>query len=192
MAMGCNGSVRNATHETIRKILERNSDSLPNVLVIGGDGTSRELVANMFHASSFQTKGTFTVLRCRKGSQGPKSEFLNLFFALTRNGGCRSSRTSESLSGGTLFIDEVEQMDLQGQKICLEFLKQLQRLRNERPGEVGLRVVAGVSRDLSRVVAQGGFLPSLLDLLDKVRVELDTTCSGKPASRLFKGALIGA
>jgi DNA-binding NtrC family response regulator len=192
MAMCCSRGTPNATQETLSKILERNSNSLPNVLVIGSDGTRRELVAHMFHVASFENRGVFTVLRCKKGSQGPKSEFLSLFFALTRDGKRQDSRNSELLSGGTLFIDEVEQMDLEGQRICLEFLKQLQRLKNERPGEVGLRVVAGVSRDLFEAVAQDGFLPSLLDLLDKVRIELDGTCSEKVESQLPARALIGA
>jgi DNA-binding NtrC family response regulator len=191
MAMWCSSGTGYNPRETLRKTLEHNSTSLPNVLVIGRDGTRRELVARRFHAS-FQKSGVFTALRCRKGSQGPKSKFLNLFFALTRDGQCPGSRNSELLCGGTLFIDEIEKMDLEGQRICFEFLKQLQRLRNERPGEMGLRVVAGLGKDLSEATAQGGFLPELLDLLDKVRVELDAACKETLDLQMPKGALIGA
>jgi DNA-binding NtrC family response regulator len=191
MAMWCSSGTRYGSGQTLRKALERNSSSLPNVLVIGRDGTRRETVARMFHAASFRKKGVFTALRCKKGSQGPKSEFLNLFFALTRDGQCPGSRKSELLSGGTLFIDEIEKTDLEGQRICFEFLKQLQRLRNERPGEVGLRVIAGLGKDLSDAVAQGGFLPELLDLLDKVRVELDTTRKERIEPPFPKRALAG-
>ncbi|MCX5800612.1 MAG: sigma 54-interacting transcriptional regulator [Candidatus Eisenbacteria bacterium] len=191
MAMWNDGKSRNATHETLRKVLERDSNFLPNVLVIGSDGARRKWVARMFHAASFQNKGAFTVLRCKNGSQGPKSEFLNLFFALTRDGECPCSRTSTLLWGRTLFIDEVEQMDSQGQRLCLEFLKQLQRFKNERPGEVGLRVIAGVSKDLSDSVTQGSFLPGLLDLLDKVRIELDPAGKKKIETTFPKRACAG-
>jgi DNA-binding NtrC family response regulator len=192
MAMWCGSGTRYGPRQALRKVLERNSNSLPNVLLIGRDGTRRELVARMFHAASFRKRGVFTALRCRRGPQGPKSELLNLFFALTRDGQCPGSRKSELLSGGTLFIDEIEQMDLEDQRICFELLKQLQRLRSERPGEMGLRVVAGLGKELSEAAAQGGFLPELLDLLDKVRVELDATCKETLDSLLPKGALIGA
>lgn len=192
MERRCDKSTRNTSNETLRKILERNSDSLSNVLVIGSDGGRRELVAQMFHSASFRNRGVFTALKCNTEPQRLTGEFLSLFFALTRDGESPGSRTSELLSGGTLFIDEVEQMDPECQRICLEFLKQLQRQKKERPGAIGLRIVAGVGRALSQAMSQGGYLPSLLDLLDKVRVELDVKCEPEFESQLPKGMLIGA
>jgi DNA-binding NtrC family response regulator len=146
----------------------------------------------MFHATSFPKGGVFAAVRCRKGSPDPKSEFLDLFFALTRDGQRSGARASQLLSGGTLFIDEIERLDAGGQKICFEFLKQLQRLRNERPTETGLRVVAGLGKGLSDAIAQNDFLPGLLDLLDKVRVELDGVCDEMPDSLMPEGTFICA
>jgi hypothetical protein len=47
-----------------------------------------------------------------------------------------------------------------------------------------------LSRDPSEATAQCGFLPSLLDLLDKVRVLLDAACEEKLDQDLPRGALI--
>jgi len=131
-------------------------------------------------------------LRCRKGSQGPRGELLHLFLALTRNAHNAGLRKLPLFSGGTLFIDEIEHMDLQAQRLCLEFLKQLQRKKNETPCEVRLRVVAGTNRDISEVTARGLLIPGLLDLLDKVRVELDEGLSEGIQSLMPKRALAGA
>lgn len=180
-----------ASRGRLCKILEQNSNFLSNVLVMGCDRKRRELVARMFHAA-MQKRSVFTMVRCDRESKRPNGELLDLFLALTRNTKSPRSRTSELLSGGTLFIDEVDCMDQDGQRICLEFLKQLQRVKRERPGEVELRVIGGISKDLNEAMARGGFLTSLLDQLDKVRVELDGSCEEESESESRQDAVIAA
>jgi len=70
--------------------------------------------------------------------------------------------------GGTLHLDVVERLDHETQRLLLCLVHQLQ---SDQAG--ALRLSAGASSALEDAMAEGRFLPSLYDGLDKIRFELD-------------------
>ncbi|MFH0778925.1 MAG: sigma 54-interacting transcriptional regulator [Candidatus Eisenbacteria bacterium] len=191
METSCTRDTETSLESLLGKLLARTSGSLSNVLIVGKDRRLREAVAHAFHDARSYGDGTFSSLNCRGELESLRSAFVALFTALTRGRDSTPARLSGVTFGGTLFIDEIEWMDIESQKTCLDFLKELQRQRNESPRSMRLRVVAGTSCNLYEAAARGRFLPGLLDLLDKVRVELDREGPRLSAKRYACSRLTG-
>lgn len=144
-----------------------------NVLIVGGEPSSREHVAMEFHRSSGLGAGLFTHVRCDEAPEQLRQMFTGLCRALTIATRASGGGTPCPFGRNTVFLDPIDKMDRATQRLCLEFLEKLQSQRGTCREGMRLRVVAGAGSRLRDVVCQGGFLRRLLDMVDKVRVELD-------------------
>lgn len=141
---------------------ELRGSGLANVLIIGEDRLERLRVARDHHAASRLHRGPFVALRADQ-QDWPTA----LILEITRSGAGHDSPLRRA-EGGTLFVDEIERMDGDTQRLFLEFLR---RARAEGPHDGGWagRIAVGASCDPDALVAEGRFLPTLFDVLDKIR-----------------------
>jgi len=146
---------------------------IANVLIVGGERPSREHVALEFHRAGGRGAGIFTRVRCDETPAQLRQMFTGLCRALTIAARASGGGTPCPFGRSTIFLDPVDKMDQVTQRLCLEFLEKLQSQRSTCGEGMPLRVVAGADSRLREVVREGGFLRRLLDMLDKVRVELD-------------------
>jgi transcriptional regulator with GAF, ATPase, and Fis domain len=70
----------------------------------------------------------------------------------------------ESADGGTLFLDEIGDLPMETQIALLRVLqeREFERVRNNRPISIDVRLIAATNRDLPAAVAAGTRTPSLL------------------------------
>jgi DNA-binding NtrC family response regulator len=149
------------------------------VLIEGETGTGKELIARMIHGNSLRAQHPFVPVDC--ASIAPSLIESELFGAL-RGAYTGSERDRmgvfESASGGTVFLDEIGDIELSFQVKLLRFLqeKEVRPLGAPRGKRVDVRVVAATNRDLQKMVDEGKFREDLWYRLNVVRILLPPLC----------------
>jgi two-component system nitrogen regulation response regulator NtrX len=138
------------------------SDS--RILILGENGTGKELVARQIHRLSARRQGPFVEVNCAAIPEDLiESElFGHVRGAFTGAAGDRAGRF-EQADGGTLFLDEIADMSLKTQA---RVLRVLQEQRFERVGghatiRVDVRVLAATNKDLDEEIRLGRFREDL-------------------------------
>jgi transcriptional regulator with GAF, ATPase, and Fis domain len=155
--------------------LEKVSPSDLTVLITGETGTGKELIARAIHNASKRKSKPFVVLDC--GSI-PRDLIESTLFghekgsftgAVGQHRGC-----FEQADGGTIFLDEIGELDVGLQPKLLRVLEQreIKRVGGDRTIKVDVRVVAATNRDLRAEVNAGHFREDLYFRLSVVHVEL--------------------
>jgi two-component system nitrogen regulation response regulator NtrX len=156
-------------------LVERVAPTQARVLVLGENGTGKELVAHNLHERSPRWKGPFVEVNCAAiPSELIESElFGHEKGSFTGAAAMRKGRF-ELAHGGTLFLDEIGDMDASAQAKVLRVLEtgQLTRVGGEETHKVDVRVVAATNKDLAAEVAAGRFREDLLNRLNVVEIRL--------------------
>ena len=160
------------------------------VLIFGESGTGKELLANAIHSNSARASGSFV-----KVNLGAivSSLFESEMFGHVRGAftDAKRDRTGyfEQAHGGTIFLDEVAEVDRASQVKLLRVLQDhtYQRVGSGELRKSSFRVVAATNRDLAALVASGQFREDLYYRLNLITLEV-------PPLRKRKGdiALIAA
>ncbi|MBX3275601.1 MAG: sigma 54-dependent Fis family transcriptional regulator [Sandaracinaceae bacterium] len=145
------------------------------VLVRGETGTGKELIARALHSASRRAEQPLVVQDC---SAIPKDLIESTLFGHERGaftGAVERRRGSfEAADGGTIFLDEIGELDLTLQPKLLRVLenREIKRVGGERQLPVNVRVVAATNRDLRQMVNEGTFREDLYYRLGVVTIEL--------------------
>jgi transcriptional regulator with PAS, ATPase and Fis domain len=145
------------------------------VLIEGETGTGKEMIARMIHHHSERAQQAFVPVDC--GSIAPSLIESELFGALkgAYTGADRDRMgVFEAANNGTVFLDEIGDLELGFQLNLLRFLqeKEIRPLGSARGKKVDVRVVAATNRDLQKMVETGKFREDLWYRLNVVRVVL--------------------
>jgi DNA-binding NtrC family response regulator len=155
--------------------LEKVAPSELTCLITGETGTGKEMVARALHNASQRRSKPFVVLDC--GSI-PRELIESTLFghekgsftgAVAQHVGC-----FEQANGGTIFLDEIGELDVSLQPKLLRVLEQreIKRVGGDRTHKVDVRVLAATNRDLREEVNKGTFREDLYFRLSVVHVEL--------------------
>ncbi|MEW5790607.1 MAG: sigma-54 dependent transcriptional regulator [Pseudomonadota bacterium] len=150
----------------LRQQLERVAQSDSWVLLSGPPGSGKEVAARYLHAHSRRAKGPFVDLKAAAITQPNIAVEL---FGSEQEGQVHSGRL-EQAHRGTLFIDEIADMDLETQARLLSALQEgrLRRVGGMVPVQVDVRVVAATCRDLRAEMQAGRFREDLYYRLNVV------------------------
>ncbi len=156
---------------TIRKVAQTDA----NVLILGENGTGKELVARELHRQSLRSQEVFITV-----DMGAISEtlFESELFGHVKGAftDAREERAGrfEIASGGTLFLDEIGNLPLPLQAKLLTVLhnRRVTRLGSNVPKEIDVRLICATNKPIHPMVAEGSFRQDLLYRVNTVEVQL--------------------
>jgi transcriptional regulator with PAS, ATPase and Fis domain len=163
----------------IYKILSRVAPTDATVLIEGETGTGKELVARMIHRSSKRAQQPFVPVDC--GAIAPSLLESELFGTLkgAYTGADRDRMgVFETANNGTVFLDEIGDIDLGFQLKLLRFMqeREVRPLGSARAKKVDVRVLAATNRDVQKLVEEGKFREDLWYRLNVVRLTVPPLC----------------
>jgi Nif-specific regulatory protein len=161
--------------QSIRKTIRRIADTDLAVLLLGENGTGKEVVARSIHFGSRRRKHPFVAINCAALTETLlESElFGHEKGAFTDAHEARAGKF-ELASGGTLFLDEIGDMSLAGQAKLLRVLeeKTIVRVGGSKPIHTDVRVLAATNQKLADLVRAKRFREDLYFRLNVVSLEL--------------------
>ncbi|MEO7145013.1 MAG: sigma-54 dependent transcriptional regulator, partial [Bryobacteraceae bacterium] len=163
----------------IYKTISRVAPTDATVLIEGETGTGKELIARMMHRNSLRAAQPFVPVDC--GSIAPSLLESELFGALKGSyTGADRDRIGvlETAHRGTVFLDEIGDIDLGFQLKLLRFLqeREIRPLGSPRARAVDVRVLAATNRDVQKLVEEGKFREDLWFRLNVVRIVVPPLC----------------
>ena len=169
----------------IKEMIEKVAPSDARVLVTGGNGSGKELVARSLHDNSNRRKMPFIEVNCAAiPAELIESELFGHVKGAFTSAVKDKKGKFQLASGGTLFLDEIGDMSASAQAKVLRALQEnvIQRVGSEKDIKVDCRVIAATNKDLRKEIENGKFredlyhrlavilihVPSLNDRIDDV------------------------
>jgi len=162
----------------IEKVLDRVrqvADSKASVLLEGESGTGKELVARALHGLSSRKGGPFVAVHCAALSpQLLESELFGHEKGSFTGATERRIGRFEQAQGGTIFLDEIGEIDAATQVKLLRVLgeRTLERVGGNRLIPVDVRLIAATHRSLDRLVQEGKFREDLYFRIRVVQIQI--------------------
>ena len=159
----------------VRQMISKAAPSRASVLITGESGVGKELVARALHNDSDRADKPFITVHCAALSETLiESELFGYEKGAFTGAEAVHKGRFELADGGTIFLDEIGEVNLATQ---VKLLRVLQEHRFERVGgeasvEVDVRVVAATNRNLEEEVKAGKFREDLFYRLNVVRIEM--------------------
>jgi two-component system response regulator AtoC len=164
-----------ALHEVIDTIRQV-APSSANVLIEGESGTGKELAAHAIHSLSRRNQSKFVVVHCAALSpQLLESELFGHEKGAFTGAHERRIGRFEQASGGTIFLDEVAEIDPGTQVKLLRVISEeraFERVGGNQTLRADVRLIAATNKDLGKLVAEGKFRDDLYFRLNVVRITM--------------------
>ena len=159
----------------ILQLIGRVAPTEASVLVTGESGTGKELVAEAIHRNSRRAQGSFVKVNLGgiSASLFESEMFGHVKGAFTDARADRKGRF-EVAHGGTMFLDEIGDLDAASQVKMLRVLQDrtFEVLGSSQQRTVDVRVVSATNRNLAEMVARGEFREDLLYRINLIAVHL--------------------
>jgi Nif-specific regulatory protein len=165
-----------AVSKSMRLVLRQIDQAAQNdspVLLRGEEGTGKEYLAKALHGQSSRRKRTFHRLVC---SAEPPDAIFRATFGIQKGEASSSTQSKrgalELAQGGTLYIEDVEEMTQETQQGLLRFLQDgvAHRIGSDQPIPLDVRVIASSRANLEDLVNSGDFLEDLYYALSVVTI----------------------
>ena len=166
---------RSAPMKEVFEIIRQVASSRATVLIQGESGTGKELVAKAIHQLSPRKKGPFVAVHCAALSQNLlESELFGHEKGAFTGAMERRIGRFEKADGGSLFLDEISEIDLAVQVKLLRALeeRQVERVGGDTPVHFDTRLIAATNKDLQQQVEKGEFREDLFYRLNVVVIHL--------------------
>lgn len=145
------------------------------VLIMGRNGTGKELVARRIHRNSQVGDGPFVEVNCAAiPSELIESELFGHEKGSFTSAVKQRKGSFEQAQDGTIFLDEIGDMSLSAQAKVLRALQEnvIMRVGGEKPIEVNARVIAATNKDLEAEIAAGRFREDLYHRLSVIVIRV--------------------
>lgn len=156
-------------------MVEKVAPTPSTVLLVGETGVGKELFARAVHDKSPRARGPFVAVNC---GAIPETLFESELFGHRKGSFTDADRDRkgrfEEADRGTLFLDEIGELPLSLQPKLLRVLEagEIQKIGENQPRRVDVRLVAATNRNLKQMVSQGGFREDLFFRLNVFPVTL--------------------
>lgn len=159
----------------IQEMIERVAPTDARVLITGGNGSGKELVARWLHEKSNRASGPIIEVNCAAipGELIESELFGHEKGAFTSAINQRKGKF-EQAENGTIFLDEIGDMSLSAQAKVLRALQEnkITRVGGEKEIKVNVRVIAATNKDLQKEIAAGNFREDLYHRLSVILIHV--------------------
>jgi two-component system nitrogen regulation response regulator NtrX len=161
--------------QQIQEMIERVAPTDARVLITGGNGSGKELVARWLHEKSNRSAAPLIEVNCAAiPSELIESELFGHEKGAFTSAISQRKGKFEQAEGGTLFMDEIGDMSLSAQAKVLRALQEnkITRVGGEKEIKVNVRVVAATNKDLQKEIAAGNFREDLYHRLSVILIHV--------------------
>ncbi len=161
--------------DEIYRTIEKVALTDANVLILGENGTGKEVIAREIHRRSPRSSEIFLAVDMGSISE---SLFESEMFGHLKGSftDAREDRTGrfEAASGGTLFMDEISNLSMPAQSKLLGTLQsfEITRLGSNKPVKVDFRLICATNKNPAVLVRQNLFREDLLFRINTIQIEL--------------------
>ena len=148
----------------VRELIEQSAGSEARILILGENGTGKELVARDIHRRSRRAQAPFVEVNCASIPETLiESELFGHEKGAFTDAYARRKGKFELANEGTLFLDEIADMSLNTQAKVLRVLQEMkfERIGGEKSINVDVRVIAATNRNIQEEIRSGRFREDL-------------------------------
>jgi two-component system nitrogen regulation response regulator NtrX len=148
----------------VRELIDQSADSEARILILGENGTGKELVAREIHHRSGRSGASFVELNCASIPETLiESELFGHEKGAFTDAYARRKGKFELADGGTLFLDEIADMSLSTQAKVLRVLQEMkfERIGGEKSINVDVRVIAATNKNIQEEIRAARFREDL-------------------------------
>ncbi|HEU5119183.1 MAG TPA: sigma-54 dependent transcriptional regulator, partial [Isosphaeraceae bacterium] len=171
------------TMQEVKRLIDKVAPFDAAVMILGETGTGKELIARNLHDRSQRASGPFIPVNC---GALPENLVESELFGHKKGAftGADTNRKGlfEVANSGTLFLDEVGDLDKSVQVKLLRFLEagEIRRVGENEPFRVDVRVLCATNRDLREMVAADTFREDLFYRLNAFEIHLPPLRDRRP------------
>lgn len=159
----------------IRDMIDKVAPTDARVLIIGSNGTGKELVARNLHQKSNRSSAPYVEVNCAAiPSELIESELFGHEKGAFTSAIKQHKGKFEQADGGTLFLDEIGDMSLAAQAKVLRVLQErkLSRVGSDKDIMVDVRVLAATNKDLKKEIEANRFREDLYHRLSVIVIKV--------------------
>ena len=178
----------------IREMIDKVAPTDARVLIIGSNGTGKELVARNLHQKSNRSSMPYIEVNCAAiPSELIESELFGHEKGSFTSAIKQHKGKFEQADGGTLFLDEIGDMSLAAQAKVLRVLqeKKLSRVGSDKDINVDVRVLAATNKNLKEEIEKGNFREDLYHRLSVIVIQVPSLDARKSDIPLLVEHFIG-
>ena len=178
----------------VKDMIDKVAPTDARVLIVGSNGTGKELVARNLHQKSPRSAAPYIEVNCAAiPSELIESELFGHEKGAFTSAIKQHKGKFEQADGGTLFLDEIGDMSLAAQAKVLRVLqeKKLSRVGSDKDIIVDVRVLAATNKNLKEEIAKGHFREDLYHRLSVIVINMPTLDERKSDIPLLVDYFIG-
>ena len=159
----------------IHNLIDKVSKTNAKVIILGPNGSGKELVANQIHLNSSRCEGPFIEVNCAAiPSELIESELFGHIKGAFTSAIKDKTGKFEAAHGGTIFLDEIGDMSLSAQSKVLRALQEhkIQRVGSEKDLIVDVRVIAATNKNLKDEILKNNFREDLFHRLSVIEINV--------------------
>lgn len=178
----------------VKDMIDKVAPTDARVLIVGANGTGKELVARNLHQKSQRSAAPYIEVNCAAiPSELIESELFGHEKGAFTSAIKQHKGKFEQADGGTLFMDEIGDMSLAAQAKVLRVLqeKKLSRVGSDKDITVDVRVLAATNKNLKEEIEKGNFREDLYHRLSVIVINMPTLDERKSDIPLLVEYFIG-
>ncbi|MCF0189936.1 MAG: sigma-54-dependent Fis family transcriptional regulator [Marinilabiliaceae bacterium] len=161
--------------QQMRAIIDKVAPTDARVMILGANGTGKELVARALHEGSMRRNGPFVEVNCAAiPSELIESELFGHEKGAFTSAIKQRIGKFEQATGGTIFLDEIGDMSLPAQAKVLRALQEstITRVGSDKDIKVDVRVLAATNKNLADEIKKGNFREDLYHRLTVIIINV--------------------